>query len=42
MDDVTEEQCKICSLWPPAERVERRQEHFSTDYLATSANIAKP
>jgi hypothetical protein len=34
MDDtVTEDQCLICRLWPPADRVALRAQRFSTDYI---------
>jgi len=28
-DTVTEAQCLICRYWPPADRAERRLEHFT-------------
>jgi len=33
MDNVTEDQCSICSTWPATDRSSLRREHFSTDYI---------
>ena len=32
-DTVTEDECKVCSAWPAAERASLRREHFSSDYI---------
>jgi hypothetical protein len=29
MDEVSEAECLICRLWPPAERPDLRLQHFS-------------
>jgi hypothetical protein len=37
MDNVTEDNCTVCSAWPKAERAERRREQFdSDDYVRMS------
>jgi hypothetical protein len=33
VNNVTEDQCSVCSARSAAERAERRHEHFSTDYI---------
>jgi hypothetical protein len=30
---IHESECVICKDWPPAERAQRRSQHFSTDYI---------
>jgi hypothetical protein len=32
-DNVTEDQCSVCSAWPAADRADRRRGHYSGGYV---------
>jgi hypothetical protein len=33
MDDVSEDNCVVCSAWPAADRAERRRDAFDSGYV---------